>query len=81
MEVRDYWKKYEAFNQSFKQSDRNEISIGLEDARSYVNGLTDGWHEFLVRLKEIRNSFTTLTNSELETLEKMISELETNLKN
>lgn len=81
MEVSDYWKKYEAFNQSFKQSDRNEISIGLEDARSYVNGLTDGWHEFLVRLKEIRNSFTTLTNSELETLDKMISELETNLKN
>ena len=81
MEVSDYWKKYEAFNQSFKQSDRNEISIGLEDARSYVNGLTDGWHEFLVRLKEIRNSFTTLTNSELETLDKMIRELETNLKN
>ena len=81
MEVSDFWKKYEAFNQSFKQSDRNEISIGLEDARSYVNGLTDGWHEYLVRLKEIRNSFTTLTNSELETLDKMISELETNLKN
>ncbi|MDO6602493.1 hypothetical protein [Arenibacter palladensis] len=81
MEVSDYWKKYEAFNQSFKQSDRNEISIGLEDARSYVNGLTDGWHEYLLRLKEIRNSFTTLTNSELETLDKMISELETNLKN
>ncbi|ASO05242.1 hypothetical protein [Arenibacter algicola] len=81
MEVSDYWKKYEAFNKSFKQSDRNEISIGLEDARSYVNGLTDGWHEFLVRLKEIRNSFTTLTNSELETLDKMIRELETNLKN
>tara|TARA_R110001632_G_scaffold230106_2_gene367159 strand:+ start:28 stop:273 length:246 start_codon:yes stop_codon:yes gene_type:complete len=81
MEVSDYWKKYEAFNKSFKQSDRNEISIGLEDARTYVNGLTDGWHEFLVRLKEIRNSFTTLTNSELETLDKMIRELETNLKN
>lgn len=81
MEVSDYWKKYDAFNQSFKQSDRNEISIGLEDARSYVNGLTDGWHEFLVRLKEIRSSFTTLTNSELETLDKMISELETHLKN
>lgn len=81
MEVSDYWKEYEAFNQSFKQSERNEISIGLEDARSYVNGLTDGWHEFLVRLKEIRNSFTTLTNSELETLDKMIRELETNLKN
>ena len=81
MEGSDYWKKYVALNQSFKQSDRNEISIGMEDARSYVNGLTDGWHEFLVRLKKIRNSFTTLTNSELETLDKMISELETNLKN
>ena len=81
MEVSDYWKKYEVFNQSFKQSDRNEISIRLEDARSYVNGLTDGWHEFLVRLKEVRNSFTSLNNSELETLDKMIRELETNLKN
>ena len=81
MEVIDFWKQFESFNHSFKKSNRLEISDKLEDARSYVNGLTDGWHEFLSRLKVIQASFSSmLTSAEKDSLNKMILELEHNLK-
>ena len=80
-EISEYWKKYEEFNQSFKETGRFEISDSLENARNYVNGLTDGWYEFLNNLKKTQKYFIKeLSKKETQRLNSIIQELEKNLK-
>ncbi|MFO7790993.1 MAG: hypothetical protein R6V32_10515 [Bacteroidales bacterium] len=82
MEANNYWKKYEAFCHSLMESNKMDISIELREAKALVNGLTDGWYGFLNRLKSIKKTFKdSLSNSESESLEKLIRALEENVKN
>lgn len=81
MDPSEFWKQYELFNRSFKESNRTAISDSLEDARSYVNGMTDGWFEFLERLILISKQYPDLLEeSEKIKMSDMISELEKKLK-
>lgn len=79
-DISEYWKKYEELNQSFKKTGRIEVSDSLENARSYINGLTDGWFEFLNSLKEIQILFEVeMSEQESHELNSIILELERNL--
>lgn len=81
MNPSEYWKRYELFNRSFKESNRPTISDSLEDARCYVNGMTDGWFEFLEKLILIRKQYSDLfVESEKIKISDLISELEEHLK-
>tara|TARA_B110000285_G_C14838573_1_gene474272 strand:- start:114 stop:368 length:255 start_codon:yes stop_codon:yes gene_type:complete len=80
-EKSEYWIKFEEFNQDFKRAGKIDISDSLEDARRYVNGLTDGWYEFMNSLKETQESFILeLSEEELRKLTNIIEELEEWLK-
>ena len=46
----DYWKIFDKVCNSLLSRNQTEIVNSLGDAQKYVNGLTDGWHEFYNRL-------------------------------
>lgn len=77
----DYWEGYESFNSLFKESERTEVSSQLEAARNLVNGMTDGWYEFLTELKAIQKSYSShMSLEEKEKLTVMIKDLENHLR-
>ena len=48
----EYWQKYNSLCDIIR-SENNQLAEQLIDAKLYVNGLTDGWHDFLNVFKEL----------------------------
>jgi hypothetical protein len=42
-----YWNAFDNFSLTMNNSNREEISELLEEAKLHVNGMTDGWFEFV----------------------------------
>lgn len=49
----DYWGLFDKLCLSLIDHGRGEVAATLREAQQYVNGLTDGWHEFLVRFQQV----------------------------
>src|SRR5690606_37423449 len=45
----EYWKLFDNLCNSLNLDNKQFIVTELKDAQQYVNGLTDGWYEFLDR--------------------------------
>lgn len=48
----DYWDLFDKLCLSLIDRGRGEIASILRETQQYVNGLTDGWHEFLIRFQQ-----------------------------
>lgn len=48
----EYWQKYNSLCDIIR-SENNQLAEQLIDAKLYVSGLTDGWHDFLNVFKEL----------------------------
>ena len=76
----DYWKVFDdlCFNLTTKQ--KTEIVLEFKDAQKYVNGMTDGWYQFLEAFKNVYNAnFEELDICDKENSKLLIFELEKNL--
>jgi len=45
--MEDYWEKYNLLCSELEYQGKHNIVTELRTAQSYVNGLTDGWYDFL----------------------------------
>ncbi|MCK0136178.1 hypothetical protein [Arenibacter sp. S6351L] len=45
--MQDYWKKFDILCSDLKADGKQTLIDELRKAQSYVNGLTDGWYDFL----------------------------------
>ena len=48
----EYWQRYDSLCNDIK-SENNQLAEQLKNAKLYVNGLTDGWYDFLNLFKEL----------------------------
>lgn len=60
----DYWKIFDNVCNSLISRNQTEIVDSLSDAQKYVNGLTDGWHEFYNRLNLIIDNNIQIFNEQ-----------------
>ncbi|HMT34393.1 MAG TPA: hypothetical protein PKC41_00965 [Chitinophagaceae bacterium] len=64
----DYWNRFEMLCDIFTRSNRHQIKDDFMEAQSNVNGMTDGWFEFVIRLEKYINKHKfNLNKDELET--------------
>jgi hypothetical protein len=64
---KDYWNRFDNLCEIFDQSNRQQIKEEFIEARQYVNGMTDGWFEFVIRLeKALKKHKSSLDSNELE---------------
>lgn len=52
----DYWNSFDSFSLALQNSDRGQITELLEEAKLHVNGMTDGWFEFVDIFENAINS-------------------------
>ena len=60
----DYWKLFEQLCSSLIKNEKGEIVSKLKDAQKYVNGLSDGWYEFLNHFQMVINNHQSQLNQE-----------------
>jgi len=60
----DYWKLFDQLCSTLSNNKKEEIVHQLKDAQKYVNGLIDGWHEFLSHFKTTIEKNISLLNQE-----------------
>ncbi len=51
--MKDYWNKFDLLCSELEIEGRQDLAAELRDAQSYVNGLTDGWYDFLDAFEKI----------------------------
>lgn len=77
--IDSYWETYDKL---VKSIDESGVKAELEDAKLYVNGLTDGWYGFLNDFGRIisRNK-SRLTSEQIRLIDKLIEDLKYHLEN
>jgi len=60
----DYWKIFDELCNSLKKQNKTKIIEELFFARLHVNGLTDGWYDFLNQLKKVYEKYASNLSSE-----------------
>ena len=74
-----YWDTFDKYCVSLTKKNQLEVVAKLKDAQKYVNGLTDGWHEYLIRVKQVRSDYENQLgkdeNKELDYLIKSIDKI------
>lgn len=69
----DYWKTFDNFSLTLQNSDREEITELLKEAKLHVNGMTDGWFEFIdIFEKAIKSYRHKLNETELANATELI---------
>jgi hypothetical protein len=53
----EYWKLFDNLCSSLNLDNKQFIVTELKDAQQHVNGLTDGWHEFLNKFEKVNNAY------------------------
>ena len=77
----DYWKIFDDLCTSLENQDKTKIVREFKEAQKYVNGLTDGWFEFLNRFKiACEENFHDLESGNREKSNLLIDALSTSLK-
>ena len=72
----DYWKIFDDLCYSLKKQDKTKIIEELFFARLHVNGLTDGWYDFLNQLKKnYQKNATSLLLEDVERYQTLIDSL------
>jgi hypothetical protein len=76
-----YWNYFDRLCAMRKDNNKEDVVAQLRKAQLYVNGLTDGWFEFLYSFEEvIKNNKGELTKDEKELAEKLIALLRKSIK-
>jgi hypothetical protein len=77
----DYWKLFEQLCSSLIRNEKEDIVNKLKDAQKYVNGLSDGWYEFLNHFQmTIISNRSRLNQEEIELSDFLLSTLKKSLK-
>ncbi|NTS43922.1 hypothetical protein HRG84_23785 [Flavisolibacter sp. BT320] len=72
----DYWKLFEQLCSSLKTNGKDEMVGKLKDAQQHVNGLSDGWYEFLNNFQSaISSNHSKLNQEERELSDFLVSTL------
>ena len=78
----EYWKLFENLCSSLNLDNKQFIVTELKDAQQHVNGLTDGWHEFLDKFEKVNNAYAKDFSQEQHNLAKtLIQNLKSSLRN
>ena len=78
----EYWKLFDNLCSSLNLDNKQFIVTELKDAQQHVNGLTDGWHEFLDKFEKVNNSYNKNFSQEQQNLAKtLIENLKSSLRN
>lgn len=78
----DYWKIFDELIEHLTSDNKSEIIAEFKEAQKYVNGLTDGWHEFKFALEKTINSNTqNMTEEENEIADFLLKALTKSLTN
>jgi hypothetical protein len=59
-----YWKHFDQLLEILITDNKIDLVAALRDAQLYVNGFTDGWHQFLAALDKIIAEHYARINSE-----------------
>jgi len=63
----DYWHYFNNLIKSLNDDQKTSCISELRDAQMHVNGMTDGWFEFLIAFEKTINKFRTqLTDSQIK---------------
>lgn len=77
----EYWEMYDKLIVELKNENKVSIANKLIEARTFVNGLTDGWFEFKEKLDEvIESNRGNLTSTQKNILHNLSSTLKYVLK-
>lgn len=60
IKMNDYWITYCEFCKDLESNGKIEIVEKLKDAQGFVNGMTDGWFQFLSELMVIRKDYSRI---------------------
>ncbi|HAF29513.1 MAG TPA: hypothetical protein DCG75_10740 [Bacteroidales bacterium] len=73
----NYWNVFEDYCEKLDKAEQFELSNNLKEAKKYINGLTDGWHDYLEKIKQIKiDHESSLKPDDLITLNYLIKEVE-----
>ena len=78
--MNSFWDKYDNLIDDSKNLNKLELAEKLSQVKRYVNGLTDGWHDFMNGLKDILNS-ESLDKGDKSRIKEIIKLTEKRLKN
>ena len=75
-EWKDYWEIFNELINSLENSNKEDVVIEFKDSQKYLNGLTDGWFDFLNALSaSVKNNINNLTQEQKDIAEFLISTL------
>jgi hypothetical protein len=76
----DYWDLFNLLIESLVKSEQYECVTELERSRKYVNGMTDGWLDFLFHFSNTFNTYKgSMSEFEISVSEFLISSLKKTL--
>ena len=77
-----YWNTFDKYCASLTKEYQLAMVEKLKDAQNYLNGLTEGWHEYLIRIKKVQSDFKNLLDKEENKgLDYLIKSIDKMLKN
>lgn len=74
----EYWNYYDSLCKSINDE---ELIKELNEAKKYVNGMTDGWYDFLNAFESAISNSSGLNSKQQALSEQLITELKGRLKN
>ncbi len=78
----DFWTAYENLCKSLMEADKKIIADSLKKAQMYVNGMTDGWFDFMDAFeKTIQANQASLNIEEKNTAHALLGELKKSFTN
>jgi uncharacterized damage-inducible protein DinB len=81
-EWKDYWDIFNELIKSLENSNKENIVLEFKSSQRFLNGLTDGWYEFLNAFStSVENNSNNLTKEQKYMSEFLISTLKNLLKN
>lgn len=78
---KDYWELYNQLTELLRTNNEELVIVELQEAQKYVNGMTDGWHNFQDAFeKVILSNRSRLTAEQIELAEYLLRTLRQSLK-
>lgn len=77
----EYWQLFDNLCTSLKYDNKQFIVTELKEAQKHVNGLTDGWHEFLDEFEKVNKIYGhTFSTEQKHLTKKLIQTLKNSLR-
>lgn len=78
----EYWKLFDTLCNSLNNDNKQIIAAELNEAQKHVNGLTDGWCEFLEKFEKVNNTYCdTFSTDQANLVRTLIQNLKSSLSN